>query len=122
MTVTFEHRGDRRLHLRRAAPGLTPLGRIEITDVSTTGLGIRHDFGVKAGDRTIIEFTWSGMLLRLNCTVAASRKDPGSGRSQSGLIVRSGESAAQYKSRVAEALARLVARESQLPSAFSPES
>ncbi|HET7711147.1 MAG TPA: PilZ domain-containing protein [Thermoanaerobaculia bacterium] len=117
--MLFEHRSDRRLRLKKPAPAMTPSGRMTILDVSTTGMAVAHDFCVKVGDRVLVEFTWNGVPIRLNCTFATTRPNSNGVGFTSGVIVRAGESAALYKRWVSDAVREMVARELTLPSQFS---
>lgn len=117
--MMFEHRADRRLRLKKPAPAMTPQGRVAISDVSTSGIALAHDFPLKVGDRIHLEFSWNGIPMRLNCTVAAARRNERGASFVSGMIVRVGESAILYKRWVSDALNAMIVKEAAVPSRFA---
>ncbi len=116
MPSKFDHRGDRRLHLKKPAGGMITGGRVDIVNMSLNGIGIAHDFPIKAGTQTFLEFSWAGKVLRLWVTVANCRRDRAGTGYRSGLVVQNrSESDAEYRQRVKEGLDRLRESESDLP-------
>ncbi len=118
--MNFEQRADRRLRLKRPAPAMTRLGRAAISDLCASGISMVHDFPLKVGDRVLIEFNWNGIPMRLNCSIATTRRID-SGSFLSGMIVRAGESAILYKRWVVNAINEMMVAETDLPSRFSGE-
>lgn len=116
MPSKFENRGDRRLHLKKPAVAFTSKGRIEIIDLSLTGLGVANEFPLTPGDEMFIEFAFMGEALRLWCSVAYCRPARAGAGFRSGLIVKKGsESGPEYKKIVSAGLDKLREAESKLP-------
>ena len=116
MGVKFDNRTNRRLHLKKPAGGMVTGGRVEIVDMSLTGLGIIHDFPLRAGAETFLEFAWAGKMLQLWVRVTNCRPKPGGGyRTGLQLIKKGTDSDNEYLRRVKEGLERLKATESDLP-------
>ena len=93
-------------------------GRVDIIDLAIDAVGIEHDFELRLGAMTFLEFWWGDTQIRLSCEVARTRpvKDQ-AGRYRSGLKIHrsASESLAEYEKRVEAALAQLREAEGKLP-------
>ena len=83
---------------------MTGFGRVDIIDCGVNSVGVRHETAVEKGMQTWLEFTWSGRLIRLDCEVRSSKVPRGEDRYRTGLMIRGGASAEEYRRRVTEAL------------------
>jgi hypothetical protein len=117
MAIKFEHRGDRRLHLKKPAMAFTSGGQVEIMNVSMAGIGVAHDFEVKVGQGMFLEFSMNNAMMKLWVTVASSRPVAGKKyRYESGFVVRPGsESYEDFKKVVKAGLDKLRSIEANLP-------
>jgi hypothetical protein len=119
MTLKFDLRGGRRLHLGRPAGGFVLGGRVDILDISARSLGIEHDFPLTLGSSTFLEFSWGDKAIRLSCRVARTRPVKGrQGFYRTGLEIDRDNSAggAVYAKLVEAALKKLREAEAKLPS------
>ena len=118
MAITFDHRNNRRLHLKKPVDAMLLGGRVSIVDMSLDSVGIEHNFEIKLGATVYLEFLWGQTNFRLPCTVARTR-ELRSGRSRSGLTIRSNaESVAEYRKRIEAGLAKLREIEASRPSSL----
>jgi hypothetical protein len=118
VSLRFDLRGDRRLRLKKPAPGMLLGGRVEIVDLSVAGMGIQHDFPLRSGSEATVEFSWSGTVIRLQCTVARTQSEKSvPGRYRSGLQInkKKSEGFVVYRKRVLAALEKLREAEGRLP-------
>ncbi len=104
--------------MKRNAPATSRLGSVEIFDVTPTGLGITHDFRMEKGTQLWLEFTWAGRPLRLECEVRSIHRRGDGSKQPSGLLVRGGPSADDYRRLVEREIEKMKATQSSRSSAF----
>jgi hypothetical protein len=96
-------------------------GRVDIIDLAIDAVGVEHEFELRLGATTFLNFWWGETQIRLSCEVARTRRvKEQPGRYRSGLkIHRSGsESIAEYEKRIEAALEQLREAEGKLPPAM----
>jgi hypothetical protein len=109
----FDARVTRRIYMRKPAPASLSDRRVEVLDLSATGVGIRHAFPLQRGAREVLEFRWE-IPLTLQCVVVRSRVVPGG--FHTGLAIE--RCPREYRERVAEAVERKRREELNTPSQF----
>lgn len=93
-------------------------GRVDIVDMSIDSLGVEHEFELRPGFATFLEFWWGEAQIRLSCEVARTRRVPDQpGRYRSGLTINAAasETIDEYRTRIEAALEQLRATEDKLP-------
>jgi hypothetical protein len=118
VSFRFDLRHNRRLRLKRPAHGMIAGGRVEIIDMSTDSLGVEHDFELRLGVMTFLEFWWGDAQMRLSCEVARTRpvkQQPGRYRSGLTIDVAASETMDEYRKRIEAALEQLRAAEEKMP-------
>jgi hypothetical protein len=104
--VAFDARKSRRLRLKRRAAAMTGFGPAEIVDLSPNSLALLHDWSAEKGAETWLEFSWAGRLIRLDCEVRTCRRSPADAKYRSGVLVRGGFSADEFRQRVEAEIAK----------------
>lgn len=117
MAIKYEHRGDRRLHLKKPVMAFTSAGQVEVLNISMAGIGVTHDFELKVGQGMFLEFALNNSMMKLWVTVASTRRVAGKKfRHESGFVVRPGsESYEDFKKLVKAGLDKLRSIEANLP-------
>ncbi len=93
-------------------------GRVDIIDMSIDSLGVEHDFELRPGASTFLNFWWGETEIRLSCEVARSRPVKAkAGWYRTGLkITRGGsDTIGEYEKRIEAALEQLHEAEEKLP-------
>lgn len=96
-------------------------GRVDIIDLSIDSVGVEHDFELKPGATTFLDFWWGDANIRLSCEVARTRRvKEQTGRYRSGLKINPGasETLQEYEKRIGAALEQLRESEEKLPPAM----
>ena len=114
--MKFDLRRTARLRLKRPASATTANGRVEIIDVSPSGVAIRHEFPLKRGWILSLKFTWAGKPLDLDCEVRFTQQFPGDTHYHTGLKIQGGASALVYQQLVEREIEKMKAAQSQRPS------
>ncbi len=114
--MKFDLRRAPRLRLKRSAPATSKFGVVEIFDVTPGGLGIAHDFRLEKGAQLWLEFTWAGRPLRLECEVRSTQRRANETKQRSGLVIRGGASADEYRRLVERELEKMKAAQTGRPS------
>ena len=104
--MKFDARSSRRLRLRRPAAAMTAFGPAQLLDLGSSSVALCHDWHVEKGETTWLEFNWTGRLMRLDCEVRTCRYSRAEARYRSGLLIRGGLSADEFKKRVQAELAK----------------
>ena len=121
MSIKFDLRHNRRLRLKRPAHGMVTGGRVDIFDMSINSVGVQHDFELRPGATTFLDFWWGDTEIRLSCEVARSRpvKDQ-TGRYRTGLKINreASDTIGEYEKRIEAALEQLREAEEKLPPAM----
>lgn len=105
--MKLDLRSAPRLRLARPAPATTKFGPVEILDFGPTGLGICNDFQLERGVTFWMELKWGNRSLHLNCEVRSWRLAASGMRYRTGLCVKSGGSADEYRQLVEKEIAKM---------------
>ena len=116
--MKFDLRRTARLRLKRTAPAQTASGRVEILDVSPSGIAIKHEFPLKRGWTLSLDFTWGGRPLHLDCEVRSTQQMAGETFFRTGLKVQGGRSAIDYEQLVEREIEKMKAAQALRPSAI----
>jgi len=93
-------------------------GRVDIIDMSIDSVGVEHDFELRSGTSTFLDFWWGETQIHLSCEVARSRPVKNqTGRYHTGLKINrdASDTIGEYEKRIKAALEQLREAEEKLP-------
>ena len=74
MSLSFDKRNTRRLHLTKPAAAFLSGRKVSILNISEKGVGIEHDFALVAGRTARLEFYWGKQRIQLTCEIARTKE------------------------------------------------